>query len=377
MATLFYGVMGEGRGHATRVRALVEDLRHHHQVSIFSSAQGLEMLQDFYEGTTVKVHRIPGLNFAYDLHHRVDYVRSLYQAWRFGRQLNRYVDALMAHFQEAKPDLVITDFEPLLPRAARRAGIPFLSLNHQHIIMAHELRALPRSLRVKVALMRPFVRLFYTGQVRTIMSSFYVAPLRPSYRDALQVGVMLRPELIRAQDRWRGQQGAHLVAYFRRFASPRILDTLRQSEREIRVYGLGSQADDGNLRFRPICESGFIEDLATSQALITTAGNQVIGEAHFLRKPVLALPERSNFEQAINAYYLRKSRGGNWVSMAQFAPSTLQHFLERLGFYRDHIDADRIYGNLPALRAIESYLHRDQRACVPSKPFFTTGASFK
>ena len=32
----------------------------------------------------------------------------------------------------AKPDLVITDFEPLLPRAARLEGVPYISIDHQH-----------------------------------------------------------------------------------------------------------------------------------------------------------------------------------------------------------------------------------------------------
>ena len=50
-------------------------------------------------------------------------------------------------------------------------------------------------------------------------------------------------------------------------------------------------------------------------AVVSTAGNQLVGEALYLGKPVLVMPERVNFEQAINAHYLEQS-GAGWVEGA-------------------------------------------------------------
>ena len=36
MATIFYGLSGEGRGHATRARTIVEGLRKRHKVVVFA-----------------------------------------------------------------------------------------------------------------------------------------------------------------------------------------------------------------------------------------------------------------------------------------------------------------------------------------------------
>lgn len=82
------------------------------------------------------------------------------------------------------------------------------------------------------------------------------------------------------------------------------------TRREVRMYGLGAQPRRGNLVFRDIDEHRFLEDLATCDAMISTAGNQLVGEALYLAKPVLVLPEARNFEQYINAHFLARSGAG-------------------------------------------------------------------
>ena len=61
MGKVFYSVGGEGRGHATRVRALVENLRVRHDVTIFAPAHAYDLLAPAYERTAVRVERIPGM----------------------------------------------------------------------------------------------------------------------------------------------------------------------------------------------------------------------------------------------------------------------------------------------------------------------------
>jgi len=52
--------------------------------------------------------------------------------------------------------------------------------------------------------------------------------------------------------------------------------------------------DDGqSLSFHPVDNDAFVRDLVTCEAAITTAGNQLIGEAFHLGKPVLENRPRS------------------------------------------------------------------------------------
>ena len=67
--------------------------------------------------------------------------------------------------------------------------------------------------------------------------------------------------------------------------------------------------------------------------MITTAGNQLIGEAFYLRKPCLAFPEPGNTEQHINAALIQQSGGGLATSHRRFSVELLAGFLGDLDAY--------------------------------------------
>ena len=76
MATMFYSLSGEGRGHATRVRAIVEDLRKLHQTVIYAPGQAYELLSPVYQGTDVVVRHISGLAFHYTSCHQLNNLKD-------------------------------------------------------------------------------------------------------------------------------------------------------------------------------------------------------------------------------------------------------------------------------------------------------------
>jgi uncharacterized protein (TIGR00661 family) len=166
------------------------------------------------------------------------------------------------------------------------------------------------------------------------------------------VGVMLRPEVLATEPSNRG----HLVAYWRRFASDEVIEALRQTGREVRIYGLGEKPASGNLRFRAIDEQRFIEDLSTSDALISTAGNQLVGEALYMGKAAFVVPEARNFEQYINGHFLAQSGAGEWCEMQKVTGDRLNKFLGKLDHYRSRICSSRINGLPATLEALRRHL---------------------
>jgi uncharacterized protein (TIGR00661 family) len=351
MGTLFYGMSGEGRGHATRARAVVEALRDQHRVVLFAPDLAYQMLAPLYAGTDVRVVPIPGVRFVYGRRGKVALLGTVGAAARFRLSIGRFVRAVLPEFEREKPDLVVADFEPILPRAARRLGVPFVSFDHQHYLVVNDLSTLPRWIRVQATLAAPFVRALYDWQVGTIVSSFYAPPLKPGFRDVVQVGVLIRPELLRR----RPQRGRHLVAYLRRFAPPRLLEALGRCGREVRIYGLGAREACGKLRFLAIDERRFVDDLASCDAVVSTAGNQLVGEALHLSKPVLAMPEARNFEQAVNAHFLEQS-GAGWTERGELGEERLGEFLERTDELRARIVPERVRGNDAAVAALARHL---------------------
>jgi uncharacterized protein (TIGR00661 family) len=331
MAKIFYSMAGEGRGHAARVRAVVEQLRQEHQFVLFAPDQAYEFLSPRYPAgfPNVEVRRIPGLRFHYT-RGRMDLMKSLWAGAGYLWKLPRLVHQLQQALREERPDLVLADFEPALPRAAGRTGVPFVSLNHQHFLVACDLSSLPAHLRRWAALMKIAVHAHHTHQAQTIVSSFFQAPLRKKYRHVVQVGPLLRPELKSLTP----LSGDFILSYLRPNTPPHVLTALAATGREVRVYGLGERRCEGNLRFLPLNERTFSEDLAQCEALVGAAGNQSLGEALYLGKPVLALPEGDHHEQLINAHFLKQMGCGDWVAAEEAQTAHVARFLAELPSYQ-------------------------------------------
>ncbi len=374
MAKIYYGVAGEGRGHATRARTVIEALRSRAEIVVYSSGDAHELLSAAYHESDVQVRKIAGLRFGYARSGALSPARTCVRSAVFLSRIGRRVRRIREDMERDEPDLVVTDFEPLLPRAARILDIPFVSLDHQHFLTTSDFSGLPSKLRRYATVAGAVVRLYYRGQEETIVSSFHHAPPRePAHRAdgrVTRIGVLLRKDVREATPENRG----HLVAYLRRSAPTNLLDALSECGLPVRVYGLGGLQGRGRLSFRAIHETRFVEDLATAEALVTTAGNQLVGEALHLGKPVLALPETGNYEQAIHGHFVRSCGGGDWHELDRIGAEDLVHFLGRLDRFRSNIDRHGSCGNDSAVAAIERYLPRSFDRWLPERPTAPTSA---
>jgi len=325
-----------------------------HKITVYAPGDAYDLLQPVYKDSAVVVKPIPGLCFSYNRKAKLDYVKTGLNSLGYFVKAPGLIDNLSREFDREQPDLIISDFEPILPRVARRCGVPFLSVDHQHFLNSYDLSSLPFMLRAKAGFMAQFVKLYYRGQAGTIVSSFYFPPLRDGMRHVKQVGVMLRDEIVSATP----TQAEHITVYLRKNAPQNVLSALAEIHSEVRIYGLGSRPAMNNLRFFNIDMFQFVEDLASCRALITSAGNQLIGEALYLGKPVLAMPETGNFEQQINAHFLAQSGAGVSVEMTDLNANILNRFLSQADVYRSHIDASRMHGNPETLNVIRSFLEQ-------------------
>lgn len=331
---------------------MVEALRQRHQVIIYANGHAYEMLAPVYLGTEVQVHELPRVMFRYGPGKRLSYVRTGVMNMPYFARMPQLIKMVLRHWEQTPPDLVITDFEPVLPRAADAAGLPFIALNHQHFLTAYDLSDLSAPLRAYTNFMAPFVNIWHSKPLEQIISSFFFAPVKASQTHVVPVGVLIRPELRRATIEDRG----HLVAYVRRTASDRMLTALGRCGRPVKVYGLGAQPSRGDLSFHPIDPFRFVEHLATSSGLVTTTGNQLVGESLWLGKPVFGMPEIGNYEQQIHTRFLVRSGAGMGGEMSTLTAREIQTFLDRIPQLRAAIDRRRLDGLPVALGRVEHHL---------------------
>ena len=292
-----YSCAGEGFGHAARMVALYPELSARHDLDLFVP----ETVERFVRSRIVgaRLRAIPCFELRKD-NNRILYGRTAISALRAVSRFPAEVRSLARLLRKRKVDVVLSDFEPYLPWAARLAGVPVIQMNHPGIV-GRFLNSDPRSwVAVLVALM------VQGPWDRRILVSFYRG----------DVGPVLRAALLRRPLRNEGFLAVNLKEDARRRLLP-ILDAM----------------PDLRYRLYPAPGADFDEGLASCSAVITTAGHQTISEALSLGKPVLALPQDGQFEQMLNARMLERTRRGAWCRIRDFA-SALPRFLERLPAYR-------------------------------------------
>jgi uncharacterized protein (TIGR00661 family) len=356
MAKIAISLCGEGRGHATRIATLVERLERDHEILIFTSADALEFLARRFpvDDSSVRLVEIPGIVFQYS-GGRLDVPRSIaagldYQA----RQVGPLVDRMIRELDAFGADLAVTDFEPALPRAAARQQIPLVSVDHQHFLLAYDLGSLPLSLRWQAWFMSHAVWMYVSDATDTVVSAFFRPPLRRGWEHVVQTGPLLRREVVRAVPRDEG----FVLSYLRRHTPFEAITALADCGMPVKVYGLGHREHVGNISFHAIDERRFIEDLAACRCMVSAAGNQLIGEALHLGKPMLVLPERAHAEQLMNSHFLAGMGCGDFALLEQVTRERVRGFFDGIDRLRPALEGvqGRMDGTPDVVRVIEHRL---------------------
>ncbi|RPI89818.1 MAG: hypothetical protein EHM42_02360 [Planctomycetaceae bacterium] len=347
---ILYGVHGYGRGHATRSLAILEDLVKQHQVLVLAGGDAYAAMSSNYH-----VVRIPTLGFAYGARSGQ---RSNWQTFR--RNFSAIIDLCWCgpvcdmvadQFAEFGPDVVISDAEPFTHHVAARLKVPRIGIDHIGIL-AHCRPVIEWRDRLEAAFDSAAYRLLVGNPDRVIVSSFYDAvPRRPG---VCVVGTMPRHELFTQTPRDEG----FLLAYFNKGKhqlSSRVCNTLSSCGLPVRIYGTDTIGRQGALDFRPLSSLPFLEDLAGCRAVISTAGNQLMGEALYMNKPVLVMPERC-VEQRMNALAVERMGIGMRLSLRRSNPAALRRFLDRAGEFAARTRGQFRDGRSQALAAIERFM---------------------
>ena len=246
--------------------------------------------------------------------------------------------------------------EPALPRACARQRIPLVSVDHQHFLLSYDLSSLPWALQWNAWFMSHAVWMYSAGATDTVVSAFFRPPLKRGWEHVIQVGPLLRQAVTQAVPSDRG----FILSYLRRHTPFSTLASLADCGLPVKVYGLGSRDPIGSLSFHPIDERQFVEDLASCRGLIAAAGNQLIGEALHLGKPLLVLPEQAHAEQLMNSHFLAGMGCGEFRLLETVTPQDVQAFLGSLDRFRSALTGvcGKMDGTPDVLAVIERRLRQ-------------------
>jgi uncharacterized protein (TIGR00661 family) len=320
---ILYGVVGEGMGHATRSRVILEELVREHEVQIVASGRARKFLEERF----AHVRGIWGLTIAYD-GNEVSHWQTLLQNVKgavtgWPQNLRRYFELT----REFEPELVISDFETFSYLYAKNQFLPVISVDNMQII--NRCRHAPELLaghEDAFELSRSIVKAKLPGCLHYLVTTFFYPEVRKE-RTTL-VPSILRPEILAA----RSEPGDHVLVYQTSTTNQRLPEILKETKVPCRIYGMRRDITedvvDGNLVYRPFSEQGFIEDLRTARAVIAGGGFTLMSEAVYLRKPMLSVPVRKQFEQTLNALYLEKL--GYGMHVPELTARDVHAFLDKV-----------------------------------------------
>jgi uncharacterized protein (TIGR00661 family) len=279
---ILYAIQGTGNGHVCRAHDIVPMLARKAEVDVLISGIQSDIQLPF----PVK-YRFNGLSFIFGKKGGVDLLAT-YKKSRL-RELLKEVSELPVHDY----NLVISDFEPVSSWACAIKNKPCVSLSHQAAVMN---KSAPKPKNID-PLGKAIMKVYAPA---TVHYGFHFN----AYSDNIFTPV-IRQEVRNAEIANYGHYTVYLPAY----SDKRILRVLSQfTDTKWHVFSkhFTQAVECDNIVLTPVNNNDFIRSMATSAGVLCGAGFETPAEALFLRKKLLVIPMKNQYEQHCNAAALRQ-----------------------------------------------------------------------
>lgn len=279
---ILYAIQATGNGHISRAEALLPFFKKFAEVDILVSGTSADIKLDY----PIK-YRFRGLSFIFGKNGGVD-------VWKTIRSLDVLSFLKDVNSLDLKGyDVVINDFEPVSAWASVFKKKRSIALSHQYSLLHSKV---PKS--SKKAFLARFILKYY-------------APTKEGYGfhfrkyDKNIFTPIIKNDFISRERQEKNQYVVYLPAY----NDQKIIAVLRKiiftnwivfSKHTLNAYRIG------NISFYPISKNEFNNSLLISKGIICGAGFETPAEALYLKKKLLVIPMKNQYEQQCNAEALKK-----------------------------------------------------------------------
>ncbi len=281
---IFYAVQATGNGHIARAIELMPFLQQYGKVDVFlsgsnSSLPATEVLPVAY--------RSNGISLFYNNTGGLSY-------WKMFRHCS-----LRAALKDArnlpleKYDIIINDFESITSLACRMRKIPSVNFGHQASF--NSLNA-PRPQKKSIS-----------GEwilQRYATASKYIGLHFKQYDDFIYPPV-IKNNILEAAPVDHG----HITVYLPHYSDWLIakkLKSIPHTRFEVFTKRVAQPEANKNITFLPIHNETFTQSMIHAHGIITGAGFETPAEALYLKKKLMAMPIKGQYEQLCNAEALKE-----------------------------------------------------------------------
>ena len=278
---ILYAIQGTGNGHLSRARDIIPILKENHEVDLLISGTQAD-IELPYE---IK-YRFKGLGFIFGSNGGIDLVATYRK---------NHVKTLLSEINSLPVqdyDLVINDFEPVSAWASRIKNVKCISVSHQAAVLS---KKAPQP-REKDIIGRSILKNYAPSNAKY---GFHFA----AYCENIYTPVIrshIRNQVIKRL--------GHYTVYLPAYDDKRVLNVLKLipdvhwqvfSKLNKKVIG------EKNVTIQPIDNDAFIESMASSDGVLCGAGFETPAEALFLKKKLMVIPMKGQYEQQCNAAALK------------------------------------------------------------------------
>ena len=274
---ILYAIQGTGNGHLSRARDIIPLLQEKGEVDLLISG-----VQADVDLPYVVKYRFKGLSFIFGKKGGVD----LWKTFHNSNTKNLFKE--IRSLPVKKYDLIINDFEPVSAWAAKMNGVPCISLSHQSAVLS---KFAPKPANSD-----------WIGKI--ILKNY--APCTKSYGfhfdrfDQHIFTPVIRNQIRQIDPHDEGHYTVYLPAYkdellvkaLTKFPKTRWQVFSKHNKEALQIK---------NVNIQPIDNEAFIHSMATSKGILCGAGFETPAEALYLKKKLMVIPMKNQYEQACNA----------------------------------------------------------------------------
>ncbi|MEO8583791.1 MAG: glycosyltransferase family protein [Flavitalea sp.] len=318
---ILYAIQGTGNGHVARAMDIIPILNKKAAVDVLISGTQADLDLPF----PVK-YRFSGLSFIFGKKGGIDLMET-YKKSHLKKLLQEIKSLPVEDY-----DLVISDFEPVSSWACYIKNIECIALSHQSAVMNKKSPQAKHIDPVGKAVLKAYApsSAQYGFHFKSYADNIYTPVIRQQIREAAV-----------------GNKG-HYTVYLPAYNDRRIINLLSQVKNvkwEIFSKHFKHKVNLKNIEVFPVHNESFIASMASADGVLCGAGFETPAECLFMKKKLLVIPMKKQFEQHCNAAALKEMGVPVMKSLKQKHLTILQDWInseERISVNYPDITAEII-----------------------------------
>jgi uncharacterized protein (TIGR00661 family) len=278
---ILYAIQGTGNGHLSRARDIIPILQQKGELDILVSG-----IQADVELPYPVKYKFKGLSFIFGKNGGVDLIAT-YKKSNL-KQLYKEIKSLPVEAY----DLVINDFEPVSAWACKMKHKECIGLSHQAAVINKKSPKPKKKDMVGKAVLHNYapVTAAYGFHFGAYDKNIFTPVIRSQVRNA------------------KSENKNHYTVYLPAYSDEKIIKVLGEIKNaNWQVFSKHSKKEykEKNVHIRPINNDDFIESLINCAGILCGAGFETPAEALYLKKKLMAIPMKGQYEQQCNAAALK------------------------------------------------------------------------